>query len=989
MAIIKTDGGYNALPISYKRGNPIPLDTTAVWYDFTELETYAKEGVTAYVGQVLAHVDTVKKVATAYIITNTDGDLEPIGTVPVGDNATIDVTEEGVISLRGFASAQTGAQLMKTANGLEWVVPSTETVEGLQTTVGGLITTVGKEATEDEDGNPVASTGLFAQIDAVEADLAAHVADKENPHEVTKDQVGLGNVTNDAQVKRSEMGQANGVATLDADGKVPAAQLPSFVDDVIEAANKAALPTTGEAGKIYVTLDDGKTYRWGGTEYAIISDTIALGETAGTAYEGSKGKALADALNTHTTNADIHFSATERAKLADIEEGAEVNVVDAVSAEFEIGENRTLGVKAIAKEKVTGLTGEGSIEARLASAEGTLSTLLGDGTGAGLGDLAFKSEVAEADLATALAEKINGKLDAADFDPTEFATAAQGEKADSAIQTVKVNGNDLAVTNNAVDVKVEEGTADGHIKVNNVDVAVHGLKSAAYTEASDYATAGHDHDDKYAEKTATETHIGTADIHVTKDQKDAWTTGAEKAGTAVQKITTDNENGTAAKGTITVDGTAVAVKGLGSAAYTEASAYATAAQGSTADTALQSVTVLGKTLTQADSVIDATTAKNALGLSSAAYESKDAFATADHNHDSKYAAKDTTEAHITDGDIHVTAAQKTSWTDAATIVGTLKAVATSGKAADVSIDDTDNKITATTVEGALAELATAIATTENVSKVTVESADSADYSKVYTIKQNGTSVGTINIPKDMVLQSGSVVTLTEKDAAGHEAGIYLKLVLANAENSEIWIPAESLVEYVTGGTHTEGMIEVNVDETTHVVTAKLVDGTVTKAKLHSDVQTSLGKADSALQSVEILGHTLSTATDGKTSVTVAEAKTALGLGSAAYTESTAYDAAGSAAKALEDALAADEKVVLQKYTVATADADDATSFTVAMTPTTGYSFVTGSLAKVIVNGVVYVVAPAAEVTISVGYGLETDDDVYVEFREVKTPVAAG
>jgi hypothetical protein len=54
-------------------------------------------------------------------------------------------------------------------------------------------------------------------------------------------------------------------------GKVPAEQLPSYVDDVLEFANLAALPATGESGKIYVTIDDRKTFRWGGTQYVNLS----------------------------------------------------------------------------------------------------------------------------------------------------------------------------------------------------------------------------------------------------------------------------------------------------------------------------------------------------------------------------------------------------------------------------------------------------------------------------------------------------------------------------------------------------------------------------------------------------------------------------------------------------------------------------------------------------------------------------------------------
>lgn len=67
---------------------------------------------------------------------------------------------------------------------------------------------------------------LTAAIEKAQTDINNHKADESNPHKVTKEQVELGNVTNDAQVKRDEMGVADGVATLDTNGKVPLAQLP-------------------------------------------------------------------------------------------------------------------------------------------------------------------------------------------------------------------------------------------------------------------------------------------------------------------------------------------------------------------------------------------------------------------------------------------------------------------------------------------------------------------------------------------------------------------------------------------------------------------------------------------------------------------------------------------------------------------------------------------------------------------------------------------
>lgn len=98
------------------------------------------------------------------------------------------------------------------------------------------------------------------------------------------------------KVNTSSVGSANGVAGLDANGKVPSAQLPSYVDDVLEYASRSAFPATGETGKIYVDIDKNKTYRWGGSDYVEISESLALGETSSTAYAGDKGKANADAI---------------------------------------------------------------------------------------------------------------------------------------------------------------------------------------------------------------------------------------------------------------------------------------------------------------------------------------------------------------------------------------------------------------------------------------------------------------------------------------------------------------------------------------------------------------------------------------------------------------------------------------------------------------------------------------------------------------------
>ena len=81
-------------------------------------------------------------------------------------------------------------------------------------------------------------------------------------------------------------------------GKIPAAQLPSYVDDVLEYEDMSSFPLSGETGKIYIARDTNKTYRWSGTTYAEISESLALGETSSTAYAGNKGKANAEAIGT-------------------------------------------------------------------------------------------------------------------------------------------------------------------------------------------------------------------------------------------------------------------------------------------------------------------------------------------------------------------------------------------------------------------------------------------------------------------------------------------------------------------------------------------------------------------------------------------------------------------------------------------------------------------------------------------------------------------
>ena len=131
-----------------------------------------------------------------------------------------------------------------------------------------------------------------------------------------------------AQADVSGLVNALGAKADLVDGKIPAAQLPSFVDDVVDAhivngatalsagwlaasANGAAL--TPESGKVYIVITAGsyygKTYRWSGTVYAPIGSDLALGETAATAYRGDRGKTAYD----HSQNGNVHVTAEQKA----------------------------------------------------------------------------------------------------------------------------------------------------------------------------------------------------------------------------------------------------------------------------------------------------------------------------------------------------------------------------------------------------------------------------------------------------------------------------------------------------------------------------------------------------------------------------------------------------------------------------------------------------------------------------------------------------
>lgn len=163
----------------------------------------------------------------------------------------------------------------------------------------------------------VGTAGIVALSNAVDSNSETVAATSAAVKSVQDAVDALASGAAAAYVLKSQLGVATtgepgsevvGVATLDTNGKVPSIQLPSFVDDVVEGylnngtfylTKTAGDPdpiysdaVTPETGKIYVDLNTEKTYRWGGSAYVVISETVALGRTATTAFPGDAGAAL-------------------------------------------------------------------------------------------------------------------------------------------------------------------------------------------------------------------------------------------------------------------------------------------------------------------------------------------------------------------------------------------------------------------------------------------------------------------------------------------------------------------------------------------------------------------------------------------------------------------------------------------------------------------------------------------------------------------------
>lgn len=221
-------------------------------------------------------------------------------TIKSGNNIYMDIRiANATASMDGLMSKEDYVELNTTIPGQ--IEDLKEADSNLSNRIDDLDDKIDKEIADRE-----------AEIDRIENkfDGVTDKLEEALQKEIEDRKAGDTTITNSLNAFISTKGQPSGLAELDSTGKVPAAQLPSYVDDVLEFSTKAQFPQTGETGKIYVAKDTNLTYRWTGTQYLEISQSLALGETPSTAYPGDKGKANRDALNSMPTKLTSYLTPT-------------------------------------------------------------------------------------------------------------------------------------------------------------------------------------------------------------------------------------------------------------------------------------------------------------------------------------------------------------------------------------------------------------------------------------------------------------------------------------------------------------------------------------------------------------------------------------------------------------------------------------------------------------------------------------------------------
>lgn len=306
MAVINKDIAYMALPLSIRRGNPFPIDEYSVWYDMEELTTYAQSSPVAYVGQVVTLVNEEENTVEAYMIQNAAGNLMKLAST----TASGDLTED-VLELQGKVSA-------------------------LETSVG----------TKEEESSITASN-LWAAIEEVKAAYEAADSsingkfnDYYNKTEADSkiDQKIATAISSTYKPAGSIMFSLLPALGADQEGKVyNIIDAFTTTEDFVEGADNKYPAGTNV---VCIDTDDAGTYKWD-----VLAGFVDLSGYETTSSVDTKLANKVDKVEGSSLVQD-----TLIAKLQGLAE------IKGVSDELEIDPNdKILGVKAIAQEKITGL----------------------------------------------------------------------------------------------------------------------------------------------------------------------------------------------------------------------------------------------------------------------------------------------------------------------------------------------------------------------------------------------------------------------------------------------------------------------------------------------------------------------------------------------------------------------------------------------------------------------------------------------------------
>ena len=222
------------------------------------------------------------------------------GVMTAADKVKLDTTIPNQIAAEQQARQQADEQLQSNIDAEEAarIAADNTITQNLNTEISNRKSEVTRLEQLITESSGELSTDLQNEIDrATAAEQALQTSITNEVSRATQAEKNISDTLSPIKTAWDARNNSNGLIQADSTGKIPSSVLPSYVDDVLEYDSLTAFPATGETGKIYIAKDTNKTYRWSGSTYTVVSETLALGETSSTAYAGDKGKANRDALS--------------------------------------------------------------------------------------------------------------------------------------------------------------------------------------------------------------------------------------------------------------------------------------------------------------------------------------------------------------------------------------------------------------------------------------------------------------------------------------------------------------------------------------------------------------------------------------------------------------------------------------------------------------------------------------------------------------------